>query len=128
MKPAGSCPCGSGDAYDACCGRWHRGEAAPNAEKLMRSRYVAHVLALDDYLLATWHPATRPAVLDLSAPPRPQWLGLAVKAHVPLGAARAMVEFVARYRIAGRVFRMHERSRFERIDGRWFYVAGDGRT
>ncbi len=126
MKPrAGACPCGSGRAYDTCCGCWHRGEAAPDAEKLMRSRYVAYVMGLEDYLLATWHPATRPAALDLATPPPPQWLGLTVKAHVPLDATHATVEFVARYRTGGRAFRLHERSRFERIDGRWFYVDGD---
>lgn len=129
MKPsADACPCGSGRAYDACCGCWHRGEAAPDAEKLMRSRYVAYVMGLEDYLLATWHPATRPAALDLAAPPRPQWLGLTVKAHVPLDTAHATVEFVARYRTGGRAFRLHEHSRFERIGGRWFYVDGDLRA
>lgn len=129
MKPSADvCPCGSGRAYDACCGCWHRGEAAPDAEKLMRSRYVAYVMGLEDYLLATWHPATRPAALDLAAPPRPQWLGLTVKAHVPLDTAHATVEFVARYRTGGRAFRLHEHSRFERIGGRWFYVDGDLRA
>ncbi len=129
MKPrTETCLCGLGRAYDACCGRWHRGEAAPDAEKLMRSRYVAYVMGLEAYLLATWHPATRPAALDLDAPPRPQWLGLTIKAHVPLDATHAAVEFVARYRIDGRAYRLHERSRFERIDGRWFYVDGDMRS
>lgn len=129
MKPrTETCLCGSGRAYDACCGRWHRGEAAPDAEKLMRSRYVAYVMGLEAYLLATWHPATRPAALDLDAPPRPQWLGLTIKAHVPLDATHAAVEFVARYRIDGRAYRLHECSRFERIDGHWFYVDGDMRS
>ena len=30
----------------------------------MRSRYSAYVLGLIDYLLATWHPSTRPASID----------------------------------------------------------------
>jgi Uncharacterized protein conserved in bacteria len=41
------------------------------------------------------------------------------------GADTAEVEFVARFRIAGRAVRLHERSRFVREDGRWFYVDGD---
>ncbi len=118
------CPCGSGHGYDACCGRFHRGEAAPDAERVMRSRYAAFVNRNEAYLLATWHPATRPASLELDASPHPQWLGLAVKSHVPLDAAHATVEFVARYRINGRAFRLHETSRFERVDGRWLYVDG----
>ena len=37
------CPCGSGTAYDGCCGRLHRGAAqALTAEELMRSRYSAY--------------------------------------------------------------------------------------
>ncbi len=31
----------------------------------MRSRYTAYALGLDAYLLATWHPSTRPATLQL---------------------------------------------------------------
>lgn len=118
------CPCGSGHGYDACCGRFHGGEAAPDAERLMRSRYTAYVTGNETYLLATWHPATRPASLELDASPRPQWLGLAVTSHVSLDPPHATVEFVARYKINGRAFRLHETSRFERVDGRWLYVDG----
>ncbi len=35
------------------------------------------------------------------------------------------VEFVAHGRRAGRPFRLHEISRFERRGGRWRYVAGE---
>jgi len=119
-----ACPCGSGRALSDCCGRYHASEPAPDAERLMRSRYSAFVLGLEDYLRVTWHPATRPAALELDATPRPQWLGLAVKAHVPLDETHATVEFVARYKLNGRAFRLHETSRFERVDGRWLYVDG----
>lgn len=120
-----ACPCGSGRLLAECCGRFHAGEAAPDAESLMRSRYSAYVLGLEDYLLATWHPATRPAELELDATPRPQWRGLTVKSHAPLDASHAAVEFVARYKLNGRAFRLHETSRFERLDGRWLYVDGE---
>ena len=120
-----SCPCGSGRALEACCGRLHAGEPAPDAESLMRSRYSAYVLGLEDYLLATWHPDTRPAALELDATPRPHWLGLAVKSRAQLDPTHATVEFVARYKLNGRAFRLHETSRFERVDGRWLYVDGE---
>src|SRR3990167_9544048 len=113
-----ACPCGSGRVLEACCGRFHAGAPAPDALALMRSRYSAYVLGREGYLLATWHPDTRPAALDLDVPPRPQWLGLAVKAHVPLDASHATVEFVARYKHNGRAFKLHETSRFEHADGR----------
>jgi SEC-C motif-containing protein len=89
----------------------------------MRSRYSAYVLADTAYLLATWHPGTRPARLDLAD--NPKWLGLKVLRHEQSDADHAVVEFVARYKIAGRAFRMHETSRFERIEGRWYYLDGE---
>ena len=125
MKPGEACPCGSGVKYAACCGPLHAGElAAPTAEALMRSRYSAFVLRLNEYLQATWHASTRPADLDLSADDT-KWLGLEVRKHVQSDVSHATVEFVARYRVAGRGHRLHETSRFVREDGRWFYVDGD---
>lgn len=119
------CPCGSGRPLAACCGELHAGVAAPDAERLMRSRYSAYVLGLEAYLLATWHPATRPEAVGIDAAPRPQWRGLTVRAHQLIDASHATVEFVARYKINGRACRLHETSRFERVGDRWFYVDGD---
>jgi SEC-C motif-containing protein len=90
----------------------------------MRSRYSAFVLGLHDYLLATWHPSKRPAELD-PEPAGLKWLGLDVRRALPQDADHATVEFVARNKVAGRAFRLHETSRFVREDGRWFYVDGD---
>jgi SEC-C motif-containing protein len=86
----------------------------------MRSRYSAFVLELQDYLLDSWHPSTRPAAVDFERGVR--WLGLDVKRHLPQGEDRAIVEFVARSKHGGRAHRLHETSRFVREDGRWFYV------
>lgn len=123
--PADPCPCGLPRSYADCCGRAHRGEPAADAEALMRSRYSAYALGLADYLLSTWHPSTRPAALDLDETPRPRWLGLEVKRHAVTGADTAVVEFVARCRVAGRGQRLHEASRFVREEGRWYYVDGE---
>lgn len=124
MKPNETCPCGSGAPYARCCGRLHAGaENAANAEALMRSRYSAYVLQLEDYLLATWHASTRPSELDLAADGT-KWLGLEVKRHQQQDDRHATVEFVARYRIAGRGHRLSELSRFVKEDGRWYYVDG----
>ena len=115
------CPCGRPLAYADCCGRHHAGSPAADAESLMRSRYSAYVLGLEDYLLATWHASTRPAALNLGSEVPPKWLGMEVKAHAASNDT-ATVEFVARCRVGGRAQRMHEISRFLREDGRWFYV------
>lgn len=124
-----ACPCGLGKDYLACCGRWHHGPLAlqaPDAPTLMRSRYSAFVLDELEYLLATWHPDTRPSQLESNTPDL-KWLGLDVKRSAQTDADHAIVEFVARCRQAGRATRMHEVSRFERIDGRWYYLDGEHR-
>jgi SEC-C motif-containing protein len=89
----------------------------------MRSRYTAYVLKLEDYLLASWHPRTRPRELDLESSPR-RWLGLKVLRHEASGADAAIVEFVARYKTSGRPHELRETSRFVCDGGRWLYVDG----
>ena len=128
-----ACPCGRTSAkgqalsLEACCGLYHAGQAAPDAERLMRSRYSAFVRGDVAYLLATWHASQRPATLELET--AAQWLGLEIKQHRVTGTDSAEetseVVFVARFRIAGKAVRQHERSRFVREEGRWYYVDGD---
>jgi len=90
----------------------------------MRSRYSAFVRGDTDDLLASWHPSTRPASLELDAGVR--WLGLQVREHRETGPNRAEVEFVARSRphAGGSAYRLHETSRFVWEGGRWYYLDG----
>ncbi|MCW4386290.1 YchJ family metal-binding protein [Salinibacterium sp. SYSU T00001] len=121
------CPCLSGEPYDGCCGPYHRGEAsAPTAERLMRSRFSAFAVGDAEYLLATWHPSTRPASLDLDE--RLRWYRLDIHATQAGGLAddTGVVEFTAYYKprpgadvAAGE---QHEVSEFERAGGRWYFV------
>lgn len=122
-----NCPCQSGHPYTQCCQVWHSGPQrlqAPTAETLMRSRYSAFVLDELTYLLDTWHPSTRPPGLEPN-PPGLKWLGLQIKRHTPQDGSHATVEFVARSRLQGRAHRLHELSRFERLDGVWYYLDGE---
>ncbi len=120
------CPCGSHKNLADCCAAYINGEQiAPTAEALMRSRYTAYTLLAEEYLLATWHPSTRPSALGLAQEAPTKWLGLEVKNHRQQDADHATVEFVARYKVNGRAFRLHEVSRFVREAGRWFYVDGE---
>lgn len=90
----------------------------------MRSRYTAFVRDAGDYLLGTWDPETRPATLEDPVPGL-KWIGLEVRCAASRGD-EGCVEFVARYRAGGRAGRLHERSRFRRIGGRWYYLDGKG--
>lgn len=120
-----TCPCQQNRDYSTCCGPLHAGAIAPDADALMRSRYSAYVRGDVDYLLATWHPDTRPASLELDTSGATRWLGLSIRRHEQHDADRATVEFVARYRIGGgAATRLHEVSQFVRLDGRWLYVDG----
>ena len=121
------CACGSGREFAACCAPFIQGAARPQtAEQLMRSRYVAYAMGAEDYLLRTWHSSTRPESLGLSAAGTVRWLGLKILDHEAGGPAddTGVVEFVARYKPAGRAERLHERSRFVREQGQWFYLDG----
>jgi SEC-C motif-containing protein len=111
--------------YVACCGPLHRGTAtAPTALELMRSRYSAFAVRDASYLLATWHPETRPASVDLD--PAVEWRRLRIDGLT--GGTEeddtGTVEFVAHYWDSTRreYGRQHENSRFARQGRRWFYV------
>ncbi|MEU4795712.1 YchJ family protein [Streptomyces sp. NPDC023327] len=119
------CPCGRPEPYEECCGRLHRGEAAARTpEELMRSRYCAFAVRDEPYLLRTWHPATRPPLVEFD--PALRWVGLEIE-DTTEGTAfhtTGTVTFRARYTDGGRPDALHERSRFERLDGAWVYVDG----
>lgn len=130
MTENAPCPCFSGDSYDACCGRFHTGYLATGdafhwpgtAEALMRSRYSAFVTGEADYLLATWHPDTRPLSLELDGEMAWKRLDiLAVRGGGPFDA-EGVVLFEARYRLGGERGVQREESSFRRIDGRWYYL------
>lgn len=90
----------------------------------MRSRYSGFVMRNERYLLETWHPSTRPSRVRFDEQQR--WLGLKIRG-TDAGSARdasGTVEFVARFKIDGKGHRLHEISRFEKIDGCWYYLDG----
>lgn len=122
-EPGVACPCGREADYQQCCGRYLSGqEIAPNAEALMRSRYTACTREDAQYVQETWHPRSRQQV-KFDHKELCKWVGLKVIAFHEAGQ-KAMVEFIARYKINGKAHKLHEISQFEFEDGRWFYVDG----
>lgn len=121
------CPCGSEVPYSQCCEPLHLGlQQAITAEQLMRSRYSAYVLGLEDYLLNTWHLDTRPTTLGLANELGIKWMGLKI-VDVVAGSekdSQGEVEFIARFKVNGKAERLHERSRFNKEQGHWFYIDG----
>lgn len=92
----------------------------------MRSRFTAFALGLDAYLLASWHPSTRPATLELEAGTVWRKLQIVDTIDGRPDDRTGIVEFRASYRdVEGAAGVLHERSRFMRVDGRWVYLDGD---
>ena len=125
IHDSGVCPCESGRMYTVCCGELHAGRVlAQTPLELMRSRYSAFALGSVDYLIESWHPETRPASLVVDESQR--WIGLKIKtvSHGGTDEDEGSVEFVARYKVQGKAYRLHENSRFRRLGGRWYYLDG----
>jgi SEC-C motif-containing protein len=125
------CPCGSKVPYDQCCGPILAGEAqAPTARALMSARYTAFTTGDIDFLGRSLHPDHRhdhDALATRRWAESADWIGLEIVATEGGGEEdeNGEVEFIATFKEKGMVRRHHERSRFTRQDGQWFFVDGD---
>lgn len=92
----------------------------------MRSRYAAFALGLEEYLLDSWDPETRPAELGID--PAIEWRRLFVESSEAGGPfdREGFVTFTAVARTPDGRFEQRERSRFRRSEpgDRWRYVDG----
>lgn len=124
------CPCGSGVAFDECCGPYLMGDKpAPTATKLMRARYTAYAMGSIDYLYRTSCPKIQKS-FDAEGSKRwsesAEWSGLDVLREEDGGEndETGIVEFVAKYSIKDNAFEHHEIAEFEKIDGEWRFIDG----
>lgn len=115
------CACGSQVSYEHCCQPYHQGEKAPTPEALMRSRFTAFVLKLEDYLRLSWHISTQPQELDLSN--SPDWVSLRILDSGEKGAS-GFVHFQAIHRIDSGWGYLQEESEFIKENERWYYLTG----
>ncbi|TNH04162.1 YchJ family protein [Testudinibacter sp. TR-2022] len=122
-----SCPCQSGQSYQACCQPLHQQKSiAQTAEQLMRSRYAAYALQKIDYLVATTVPAQQPhlntAAMQQWAQ-QTQWAGLEIVQYLPkVGKIHAQVEFKAFYQTTAGRQAHHELSTFVLISQHWYFL------
>lgn len=122
-----NCPCSSQQLYQSCCQPLHNGKlTASSAQQLMCSRYSAFCLGKIDYLINTLLPEKRQAddeqILGETIK-QTQWLGLKIIKHSQQRQT-ASVEFVAFYK-DNPIGQLHERSRFIKHNGRWFYIDSE---
>ena len=118
-----SCPCGSGKDYADCCGPYIKGkENPPTPEALMRSRYTAYSRNNLDYIEQTM----RGEALEHFERKKGngiEWIKLDVLFSEEDGD-QGTVQFIATFLYQGVENLMHEKSSFERIDGKWYYTKG----
>lgn len=124
------CPCGTEELFKDCCNVYITGEkAAPTAQKLMRSRYSAFVVQEPEYIFETHNPKTRDEVNleEITAwSAQSIWEGLSIisSENGEEGDDTGMVEFVARYTVGNKSNSHHEKSTFNKVDGKWFFTDG----
>lgn len=127
MSEEKKCPCGVGESYEKCCHEYHHTKThAPNPETMMRARYSAYVLGDIEYLIKTI-PLLHRKSFDRKSTKQwseqAEWLGLEiVSSKETHGGKKGQVEFKAKYNLEGEEHLHHERSTFEFIQGRWFFV------
>lgn len=93
----------------------------------MRSRYSAFALGDSAYLLASWHPDSRPTSLDLD--PELRWCRLDIIGRTAGGLldTRGTVDFAAHWRAAdGEAGVQRENSLFARENNDWVYLGEAG--
>lgn len=123
------CPCDSKKAYSNCCQPYHLADDYPvSAETLMRARYCAYVLELEDFILNTWSKSTRPGTFAFEKGLK--WDRLRI-VKTQKGHAQDIVgkvSFKAFYQMGEDKGVMRETSQFERDENHhWVYVTGDVR-
>lgn len=126
MKP---CPCGSGQLFIKCCKPFITGKTIPStAEQLMRSRYTAYTRNNVNYIAATQAAA---AAEQFDRADTEQWMRSVKWQTLTVNNADnggesdedGTVDFTATFKFNGKLCKMHEHSRFKKIDGRWFYTG-----
>lgn len=121
-----TCPCGSQQDYNQCCGQYILGETTtPSPEALMRSRYTAYAQANIEYIQKTMKPPASDgfdAEKENISARNIKWQGLTI-VKVKEEGDFGTVEFIARYTLGRNKAFLHERSEFRRDNGVWYYVT-----
>lgn len=127
-----TCPCFSNLPYTQCCEKYHRGELPERAVELMRSRYAAFKMGNADYIIDTTHPENtqylqnrqlwKQQIEDFCN--NTEFVGLDIL-DFKEGDKVSFVTFRAKLLQEGQDASFTERSRFEKMGGRWLYHSGE---
>ena len=116
------CPCGSGQKYKKCCKTYHDGRVAASALLLMRSRYSAYALKKYNYIVKTsFKTEDLESIKEFSDNTDFQKLEIIEFIN---GELEAFVTFKATLFSQNQDISFCEKSRFNYIDNRWYYIDG----
>lgn len=126
------CFCSSGKKYEECCQVFHHGTVPENALQLMRSRYSAYAMKNADYIIATTHPASSEYTDNLF-----NWKRGILKSFskdtffkqldihdFQEKGMMATVTFTAHILEGDQDHTVTEKSIFEKIKNKWYYLSG----
>ncbi|MDR0472781.1 MAG: YchJ family protein [Treponema sp.] len=128
MKP---CPCGSGLEYANCCEPYITGaKNAPSAEALMRSRYTAYAVGAIDHIIKSCLDTGKNRIdyrETKNWSEKSEWLGLKIISVNKGGPDdnEGTVEFEAAYERDHLKDIHHEKAKFKKKEGLWFYDEGE---
>ncbi len=133
IKSTDLCPCHSKRSFGECCQPWYQGKPAPTPEALMRSRFAAYALGNVSYIIHTTHPNSphnqtnkKAWRLDLKDFCRQtDFIGLQILQVGEIQNNWGEVTFRAILMQTGKDVSFTEKSRFEKINGRWLYHSGE---
>lgn len=126
-----SCACGSGKQYSRCCGPYIKGTSNPStAEKLMRARYTAYVEGAIDFIVSSTieerrKECDRNAIKEWSEGAKWEGFELIATEKGEKDDTEGVVEFKVYYTENGIKKNYHEKARFKKIDGIWYYDDGE---
>jgi len=118
------CPCGSGQTFAACCNPiLKREQPAPDAERLMRSRFTAHVARDFEHLHRTHLESSKEPYAADSEQDGANWTRLVIRSHEKgPKPGFAYVDFTAYFQEEDGEKALHEKGEFQLIDGTWYYI------
>ncbi len=125
-----TCPCGNAINYSECCEPIIKGvRPAETAEQLMRARYTAYTKAEMDFIFESTHPEHREGYDHEGTKAwaeNSEWLGLEIISTSKGGKddTSGEVEFIARFKDAGKLLEHHENGQFRKENGIWLFTDG----
>ncbi len=125
------CSCGSGIGYEKCCRPFHKFDSIPKtALACMMARYCAFVKLEMDFLEKSYNPDKLEGY-DRDSTFRwakeSAWKGLEIVECLngQESDEEGVVEFKAKYVSGGSEYIHHEKAKFLKREGVWFFMDGD---